>query len=55
MCRFFVEAELGAEQEWNEGRVVTVAIGVGIAAVLILLSIVVVMRSMRGPGYNRIN
>lgn len=52
---FFVEAELGAEQEWNEGRVVTVAIGVGIAAVLILLSIVVVMRSMRGPGYNRIN
>lgn len=52
---FFVEAKLGAEKEWNQGRIVTVAIGVGVAGVLILGSIVIVIRSMRGAGYNRIN
>lgn len=50
-----MEAELGKNDQWDKGRVVTVAIGVGAAAVLLLVSIVIVMRSLRGGGYNRIN
>jgi hypothetical protein len=50
---FYVQAKLGGIRPWSKGRVVTVAIGVGAAAVLLLASVAVIIRSMR-PGYNRI-